>query len=156
MWSDISSQTSRKQLHNTGSYTNKDCSPVELSHQDKLLNISGTKRSSLLRSLQSLNREDADTVQASFKEFRNTLRSPTFGLSHCKQYTYVFDFNTSDIPGMVETFPTSDNGFHTSPRHLLFPLSCSLRAQEPFKFCLQTIIKPLHVSELAKTANASL
>lgn len=111
MWSDISSQTSGKQLHNTGSYTNKDCSPVELSHQDKLLNISGTKRSSLLRSLQSLDRGDADTVQASFKEFWNTLCFPTFGLSHCKQYTYIFDFNTSDIPGMVETSRPLLTGF---------------------------------------------
>lgn len=38
-----------------------------------------------------------------------------FGLSHCKQYTYIFDFNTSDTPGMVETSPPLITGFTPHP-----------------------------------------
>lgn len=131
-------------------YTNKDCSPVELSHQDKLLNISGMKQRPLLGSFYSLDGEERSWHHASLL----LDRFETLCALLCKQCTYIFDFNTSDAPVIAETSPALLT-FHTSSQPLLFPLSCLLHAQQPLQFCLRTVAKPVHVWELGRRANAS-
>lgn len=96
---------------------------------------------------------------APFKQFWNTLCSSAFGLSHCKQYIYVFDFNNSDPPGLIVTSPPLINGSHTSPQHLfcfLFHVSSMPRSLSDSIFklswslwmCLSWTLQQIHLCEL--------